>query len=182
MIQYRHFIALVRKSLNISKTSLSSVKTFSTSIEQDVAPLKTVDLAYATYETQESKQKKLTPLIILHGMMSAKDNWSVFGEAINRNTARKVITIDARNHGDSPRSEDMTWFHLVADVLVLLKKLDITNTSILGHSMGGRTACLLALLKVHISDYFYVFIDIFFGNRIFLSESLIDFLKYSKDL
>lgn len=154
MIQCRSLSALIskRNALKFSRISSNFLKTFSTRIEEDVAPVKTVDLSFTTYETQESKQKNLIPLIILHGMMCAKNNWSMFAEAINRNTGRKVIAIDARNHGDSPRAEDMTYKHLVEDVLVLLKKLNITTTSILGHSMGGRTAMVLALQKVQIFD------------------------------
>lgn len=150
MIKYRSFSAILNNSLKNSRISSNFLKTFATRITEEVDPVKTVDLSYTTYESEESKQKNLTPLIILHGMMCARNNWSMFGEAINKNTGRKVIAIDARNHGDSPRAEDMTYKHLVEDVLVLLKKLDITKTSILGHSMGGRTAMVLALQKVQI--------------------------------
>lgn len=156
MIKIQSFSALINSTSKFSRISSNFLKAFSTLIE-DVAPVKTVDLSYKTYETEESKQKNLTPLIILHGMMCSKNNWTMFCEAINQHTERKVIAIDARNHGDSPRAEDMTYKHLVEDVLVLLKKLNITKTAILGHSMGGRTAMVLALQKVQISDLFFSF-------------------------
>ncbi|GBP94080.1 hypothetical protein EVAR_98889_1 [Eumeta japonica] len=104
----------------------------------------TVDLAYASYETTAStNSSNKPPLVILHGLLGSKNNWNSMSKAIHRTIGRKVISIDARNHGDSSHSSHHSY---MADVMNLLKKLELSKVSVLGHSMGGRTAMVLALL------------------------------------
>ncbi|KPJ05243.1 Abhydrolase domain-containing protein 11 [Papilio xuthus] len=106
----------------------------------------TVDLAYASYESTSDENCSRPPLIILHGLLGSKNNWNSMSKAIHRTTGRKVISIDARNHGDSRHSSQHTYIHMAHDVMKLLKKLDLSKVSVLGHSMGGRTAMVLSLL------------------------------------
>ncbi|CAH2093732.1 unnamed protein product [Euphydryas editha] len=105
----------------------------------------TVDLAYSSYESTDSTSP-LPPLVILHGLLGSKNNWNSMSKAIHKTTGRKVISIDARNHGDSKHSSQHTYLHMAHDVMKLLKKLEISKVSVLGHSMGGRTAMVLSLL------------------------------------
>lgn len=113
----------------------------------------TVDLAYASYENTSETTTSQPPLVILHGLLGSKNNWNSISKAIHRNTGRKVISVDARNHGDSRHSPQHTYIHMAHDVMRLLKKLELNKVSVLGHSMGGRTAMVLSLLCVSI--YFY---------------------------
>lgn len=109
----------------------------------------TVDLAYASYEsTTDSNDSGRPPLVILHGLLGSKNNWNSMSKAIHRTTGRKVISVDARNHGDSRHASQHTYVHMAHDVMKLLKKLELSKVSILGHSMGGRTAMVLSLLCV----------------------------------
>lgn len=103
-----------------------------------------VKLAFTSYESTESS--KQPPLLILHGLLGSKNNWNSMSKAIHKNTSRKIISVDARNHGDSEHSRIHTYLHMADDVFALLKKLDLTKVSVMGHSMGGRTAMALALL------------------------------------
>lgn len=108
-----------------------------------------VDLAYASYESTSSlKSAGRPPLVILHGLLGSKNNWNSMSKAIHRTTGRKVISVDARNHGDSRHASQHTYIHMAHDVMKLLKKLELSKVSILGHSMGGRTAMVLSLLCV----------------------------------
>lgn len=107
----------------------------------------TVDLAYASYESTDS-DSKVAPLVILHGLLGSKNNWNSMSKAIHRTTGRKVVSIDARNHGDSRHSSQHSYIHMAHDVMKLLKKLELSKVSVLGHSMGGRTAMVLSLLCV----------------------------------
>lgn len=108
-----------------------------------------VDLAYASYESTSDPQiSERPPLVILHGLLGSKNNWNSMSKAIHRTTGRKVISVDARNHGDSRHSSQHSYVHMAHDVMKLLKKLELSKVSILGHSMGGRTAMVLSLLCV----------------------------------
>lgn len=107
-----------------------------------------VDLAYASYESTGDTDCSRPPLVILHGLLGSKNNWNSMSKAVHRTTGRKVISVDARNHGDSRHSSQHTYVHMAHDVMKLLKKLELSKVSVLGHSMGGRTAMVLSLLCV----------------------------------
>lgn len=109
----------------------------------------TVDLAYASYEsTSDNENSSSPPLVILHGLLGSKNNWNSMSKAIHKTTGRKVISVDARNHGDSRHAAQHTYIHMAHDVMKLLKKLELSKVSVLGHSMGGRTGMVLSLLCV----------------------------------
>lgn len=60
----------------------------------------------------------------------------------------QVLTVDARNHGDSPHSPDMSYEAMSQDLQDLLPQLGLVPCVLIGHSMGGKTAMLLALQRV----------------------------------
>ena len=60
----------------------------------------------------------------------------------------QVITVDVRNHGESPHSPVMNYEVMAEDIEALLVDLNIRRAIVLGHSMGGKIAMTLALTKV----------------------------------
>ncbi|XP_053562317.1 protein ABHD11 [Bombina bombina] len=86
-----------------------------------------------------------SPLVLLHGLFGSKSNFQSIASALVRNTGRKVLTLDARNHGSSPHTNIMTYHAMSADVQHILEKLHIPKCILIGHSMGGKTAMTLAL-------------------------------------
>ncbi|OAD62969.1 Abhydrolase domain-containing protein 11 [Eufriesea mexicana] len=85
------------------------------------------------------------PIIIMHGLFGSKTNWNILSKSIHQQTDRKVITIDARNHGDSPHSADMTYKHMAQDVVKLMNDLGFEKSTLIGHSMGGSAMMYVAL-------------------------------------
>jgi esterase len=83
------------------------------------------------------------PLVILHGLYGNQGNWSTHARQLAQQYA--VYAFDARNHGQSPRADSMRLGEMAADVAETLDSLDIPRAHVLGHSMGGKTAMLLAL-------------------------------------
>lgn len=143
MMKYKMFSRLFTKTCLI--TPPTQITTYSTT-----SGAETVDLAYSSYENTSDENSKTPPVIILHGLLGSKNNWNSMSKAIHKTTGRKVISIDARNHGDSKHSSQHSYLHMAHDVMKLLKSLDITKVSLLGHSMGGRTAMVLSLLCVSV--------------------------------
>jgi esterase len=83
------------------------------------------------------------PIVILHGLFASLRNWrSIAGELSDH---YRVITVDLRNHGDSPHVPQMGYPAMAADLSRLMRRLSITDASIIGHSMGGKVAMTLAL-------------------------------------
>ncbi|XP_076281208.1 sn-1-specific diacylglycerol lipase ABHD11 [Lasioglossum baleicum] len=104
-----------------------------------------VKVAYASYESVKGTSASKHPIIIMHGLFGSKNNWNMLSKSIHQQTDRKVITIDARNHGDSPHSSDMTYHDMAEDIVHLMKDLGFEKAILLGHSMGGSTMMYVAL-------------------------------------
>jgi esterase len=83
------------------------------------------------------------PLLLLHGLFGANGNWQ--GVVKQLHSQFRLILPDLRNHGRSPHHEVMDYPALAADVLALMDHLKLESVSLVGHSMGGKTAMWLAL-------------------------------------
>lgn len=83
------------------------------------------------------------PLFILHGLFGSSKNWQSLARVFSQHF--KVFTLDLRNHGQSFHHQEMNYEVMVGDVTDLMAHLDIDSCSLIGHSMGGKTAMLLAL-------------------------------------
>ena len=67
----------------------------------------------------------------------------------------QVITVDARNHGESPHSDVMDYHTMSLDVAQLISDLNFDYVDVLGHSMGGKIAMTLALSQVRLNLIYY---------------------------
>lgn len=83
------------------------------------------------------------PLLVLHGLFGSGRNWHGIARVLAPRF--RVLTVDLRNHGDSPHDPRMDYPAMAADVLELMNRLDLLSATVLGHSMGGKAAMLLAL-------------------------------------
>jgi pimeloyl-ACP methyl ester carboxylesterase len=84
------------------------------------------------------------PLVMLHGVFGSSDNLFTVSKAIAEQ-GFTVYTLDARNHGQSPRSETFDYNAMAADLDEFLTDNNIENPVILGHSMGGKTVMQYAM-------------------------------------
>lgn len=125
--------------------TITAFRTLSTNTET----LEPVEMSYATYESAAGSSQT-PPLIIMHGLFGSKSNWNSLCKVYNQKTSppRKIIAIDARNHGDSAHSQDHTYAHLAADIRALYDRLNIQKAALMGHSMGGRAMMMFALKYV----------------------------------
>lgn len=82
------------------------------------------------------------PLVVLHGLFGSADNWR--SHVKKWQSRRRVITLDLRNHGESPHASSMSYADMADDVIALLDRLAIERCDLLGHSMGGKVAISLA--------------------------------------
>lgn len=85
------------------------------------------------------------PLVMLHGLMGSAQNWG--GMAKRLGLRRRVIAMDARNHGASGHAPGMDYAALADDVAETLAARGVARAAVLGHSMGGKIAMMLALTR-----------------------------------
>jgi esterase len=90
------------------------------------------------------------PLILLHGLFGSARNWGAVQKALAGDY--RVVALDLRNHGASPHAPGMDYAAQAADVAETLAALGIKRAVVLGHSMGGKAAMMLALTRPELVD------------------------------
>ena len=85
------------------------------------------------------------PLVLLHGLFGTARNLGVLSRGLS--SSFRVLAFDQRNHGESPHGEAMDYATMAADVAETLAQLGVRRARFCGHSMGGKTAMMLALAK-----------------------------------
>ncbi|MBU6397473.1 MAG: alpha/beta fold hydrolase [Rhodospirillales bacterium] len=85
------------------------------------------------------------PLVLLHGLFGAARSLGILSRGLS--ASFRVLALDQRNHGESPRGGTMDYATMAADVAETLTQLGIHRARFCGHSMGGKTAMMLALTK-----------------------------------
>ncbi|MEW5838307.1 MAG: alpha/beta fold hydrolase [Pseudomonadota bacterium] len=89
------------------------------------------------------------PLIILHGLFGSSANWRSVASALSSperpgHGRWQVILPDLRNHGASPHTPAHRYLDMVSDTLGLMDALGLPRAHLLGHSLGGKAAMLMA--------------------------------------
>ncbi|MFQ3183078.1 MAG: esterase [Alteromonas macleodii] len=86
----------------------------------------------------------LPNILIAHGLFGSGRNWGVIAKRLSDQF--HVICPDMRNHGASPWFSSQSYADMANDLSALLDQ----PTLIVGHSMGGKAAMVLALEYPHL--------------------------------
>lgn len=77
--------------------------------------------------------------LIVHGLYGSARNWGAISKRLS--DTRHVTTADMRNHGQSFWADSHSYPEMAADLASVLD----APSDVIGHSMGGKAAILLAL-------------------------------------
>jgi pimeloyl-ACP methyl ester carboxylesterase len=80
-------------------------------------------------------------VVFCHGLFGQGRNWTTIGRALSAD--HRVLLVDLPDHGDSPWSERFDYLAAADQVASLLSPDD--PVALVGHSMGGKVAMLVAL-------------------------------------
>lgn len=86
-----------------------------------------------------------TPLLIVHGLFGSGRNWGAIAKGLS--AGRRVVCVDMRNHGSSFRSMDHSYEAMAGDLAEVIEAEMNGKADVLGHSMGGKAAMILALTR-----------------------------------
>lgn len=81
-------------------------------------------------------------MVLLHALGVHKSTWD--GVAPQFAATHHVVAPDLRGAGRSPWPGEYTYELMRDDVLALFDALDLSEVTLVGHSMGGTVACLVA--------------------------------------
>ena len=85
-------------------------------------------------------------VLLLHGFMDAGGTWAAVAEPLCTR-GLSVLAPDFRGFGRSDRVSGGGYYHFadyVADIHALVTELELTDVTVVGHSMGGTVACYFA--------------------------------------
>ena len=85
-----------------------------------------------------------SPIVLVHGLFGSLDNLGILARDLLAD--HDVIQVDMRNHGLSPRSDDMSYPAMAQDLLDTLDANQIEKATFIGHSMGGKAVMALTAL------------------------------------
>ena len=83
------------------------------------------------------------PILLVHGLFGQGRNLGALARRLS--DTRRVVTVDMRNHGDSPQDDDHSYAALAGDLAQTIEDLG-GRVDLVGHSMGGKASMALALL------------------------------------
>ncbi len=83
-------------------------------------------------------------LLIVHGLYGSGRNWGAISKRMAQ--TRRVVAVDQRNHGASPWFKTHSYEDMAADLAEVIEA-QTGPMDVLGHSMGGKAAMVLALTR-----------------------------------
>ncbi len=87
-----------------------------------------------------------TPLLMAHGLFGSARNLGAIAKRLS--DGREVTVADMRNHGHSPWHETQSYLDMAHDLASVISR----PTHVMGHSMGGKAAMVLALSHPDLVD------------------------------
>lgn len=89
-------------------------------------------------------------VVILHGLLGSSRNWTTVARDLAEDC--RVHALDLRNHGASPHTGPFSYDDLVDDVRLWIETHLDAPVTLIGHSLGGKTAMLLACRHAALVD------------------------------
>ena len=114
-------------------------------------------------------------LIVLHGFLGMLDNWKSFAKRMNQNKYQ-IHLVDQRNHGKSFHSNLFNYEILAVDLKNYIDHYNIKKFSLIGHSMGGKTAMMFSSMYPQLIKKLIIvdILPVFYSNDY---DKIIDSLK-----
>jgi pimeloyl-ACP methyl ester carboxylesterase len=107
------------------------------------AVTKTVDVNGTSFVYRETGEKNGTPIVLLHHLTAVLDDWDP-RTVDSLAKKHRVIAFDNRGVGSSKGITPDTIDEMAADAVAFIRALGIKKTDLLGFSLGGFIAQVIA--------------------------------------
>ncbi|KAH8664339.1 Alpha/Beta hydrolase protein [Xylariales sp. PMI_506] len=108
-----------------------------------------VSLAYEHHPPPKAEKHSAqdAPIIFMHGLFGSRKNNRTVSRVLARELGRHVYAVDLRNHGESPHHLEHNYAAMAGDVAGFIAEHGLSDPTLIGHSMGAKTAMVLALAE-----------------------------------
>ncbi|MEU6905714.1 alpha/beta hydrolase [Streptomyces coeruleorubidus] len=114
------------------------------------ATLITPDGTHLAHRDHHPAGDPAATFLLLHGLAGHQGEWDTLAARLAAD-GHRVVTYDARGHGASTRTPATTTRAAhVQDAVALIGELGLAPVTLLGQSLGGHTALLLAASHPHL--------------------------------
>ena len=100
-----------------------------------------VRLRVLTWESSDGP-----PVVLLHSLGESSSTWIAVAETLAED--HRVYAVDLRGHGDSSRTSRYSLDLMSEDVVGVIEHLGLADVRLIGHSLGGMIAYLIASRRV----------------------------------
>jgi esterase len=101
-----------------------------------------VELDGLAFRYRETGDASAPPLVLLHQLGRDACDWDAVAGALADRF--RVLALDLRGHGESTRAPPFTFEQMRDDAFRFIDALGLDRFSLIGHSMGGTIAFLIA--------------------------------------
>ena len=84
------------------------------------------------------------PMIVLHGLLGSKRNWRGLCRLDGIRDTRRCYLVEMRNHSTSDHHKEHNYDVMSDDIIRFADANGLEKFTVMGHSMGARTAMTLA--------------------------------------
>ena len=103
---------------------------------------RTIELRGLRFRYREAGELQRPPVVLLHHLGGDSEGWDAVASALCDRF--RVLALDQRGHGHSVRAVPYSFEEMRDDVGALVDRLGLPRFSLIGHSMGGTVAFLVA--------------------------------------
>jgi pimeloyl-ACP methyl ester carboxylesterase len=107
---------------------------------------KTNEVKLNSIKIDSARAENTKYMVFLHGLFGNANNWRYIAYSEPIRDRRNSILIDLRNHGESDHHDSMGYPEMAQDVIRHLNGLGVKRFTLLGHSMGAKTAMNIATM------------------------------------
>lgn len=112
-----------------------------------------IGLPHITLAAKVWGDKSLPPLLALHGWLDNAGSFDRIAPLLC--THFHIVAVDLPGHGRSQWRPEGVWYHYVdyvSDVIAIVRAMAWTKFSLLGHSLGGTVASVVAACRPDVVD------------------------------
>ena len=104
------------------------------------------------------------PLLLLHGLTATR-RYVLQGSRLLARKGLRLVSYDARAHGESDPGDGYDYSDLAADLVGVLEERGIERAVLIGHSMGAATAVRVALERPELASGLVQITPAYAGSR-----------------